>query len=94
MAETNLIATVILVKLVMLALTLVLTHLTYSSYQQSGRDEIRLLALGFGSMTVGILLAGGVYQLLDSEILLALLVEASFTAFGLGMIVYSLYGFE
>lgn len=94
MAQTNLVATVILVKLVMLTLTLVLTHLTYSSYRRSGRSEIRFLAIGFGSMAVGILLAGGMYQLLASEILLALLVEAAFTALGLGMIVYSLYGFE
>lgn len=94
MSETDLIATVILVKLVMLALAIVLTHLTYSSYRRSGQPEIGSLAVGFGSMTLGILLAGGLYQLLAYEILYALLIEASFTAFGLGMIVYSLYGFD
>lgn len=94
MAETDLIATVILIKLVMLALALVLTHLTYRAYRRSGRTEIGCLAIGFGSMAVGLLFAGGMYQLLAYEILHALLVEAAFLAFGLGMIVYSLYGFE
>lgn len=94
MPETNLIATVILIKLIMLALALILTHLTYSSYRRSGRDDLGALAIGFASMSVGVLLAGGMYQLLSYEILHALLVEAAFTAFGLGMIVYSLYGFE
>ncbi len=94
MTETDLVATVILVKLVMLVLALVLTHLTYRAYQRSRRTEIRALTIGFASMAVGVLLGGGLYQLLRFDIMFGLLVEASFTAFGLGMIVYSLYGFK
>lgn len=94
MADTQLVATVILVKLVVLALALVLTHMTFSAYRRSARSEIGALALGFGGMAVGILVGGGLYQFFGYDILVGLLVEALFTAFGLGMIVYSLYGFE
>lgn len=94
MVETDLVASVILVKLVVLVLTLVLTHLTYQSYRRSQRSDILTLSVGFGSMALGLLLAGGLYQLLSFDILLSLLVEAVFSAFGLWMIVYSLYGFE
>ena len=94
MAQTDVVATVILVKLVMLALALLLTHLTYRAYRRSGRRDIATLSLGFSSMTVGILLGGAVFQVLQLDILLALLVEAAFTALGLGLLAYSLYGFR
>lgn len=94
MAQTDLIATVILVKLMALVLALVLTHLTFSAYRRSQRGEIRALTVGFGGMAAGIILGGGLYQFLGYDILVGLLVEAVFMAFGLGMIVYSLYGFE
>lgn len=94
MADTDIVATVILVKLVMLALTLVLTHLTFRAYQRTHRPELWALSIGFASMAVGILLGGGVYQFLGAELMIGLLVEAAFSALGLGMIVYSLYGFQ
>ena len=93
MNENNLVASVVLVKLVMLALAVVLTHLTYRSYRRSGRTEIRALSVGFAAIAIGILVAGALY-LSGSELLVGLLVEAVFSSFGLGMIVYSLYGFE
>lgn len=94
MAQNDLIASVILAKLVVLTLAVVLSHLTYRSYRTSGREEIRALTYGFGSIAVGILVGGGLYQAAGYDILVALLVEALFTALGLGFIVYSLYGFE
>lgn len=94
MADTDLLATVILVKLVTLALALVLTHLTYRSYRRSGREEIRALSVGFGAITAGIVLGGVLYQVLGYDLLVGLLAEGVLSAFGLGMIVFSLYGFE
>jgi len=94
MAAPTIVATVILVKLVILALALVLTHLTFTAYRRSNRSEIGVLTVGFGSVAVGILFGGSLYQFAHADIMVGLLVEALFTAFGLGMIVYSLYGFE
>lgn len=94
MTETDLIATVILVKLMALALALVLAHLTFSAWRRSGRTEMEALAIGFGGIALGIILGGGLYQFLGYDILVGLLVEGVFTTFGLGMIVYSLYGYN
>jgi len=94
MTETDVVASVILVKMVILALSLVLTHLTFRAYQRSRRQEIWVLSVGFGSISVGVLLGGAVYEFLHVDVMLGLLVEAVFTALGLGMVLYSLYGFR
>lgn len=94
MADPDIVASVILVKLVMLALVLVLAHQTYRAYRRSPRPDIRALSIGFGALATGILLGGGVYQLMHFDIMIGLLVESIFSAFGFGMIVYSICGFE
>lgn len=94
MAQTDIVATVIRVKLVILALALLLTHLTYRAYRRSGRPDIGTLSLGFAGMPVGILLGGGIYLVLELDILVALLFEAGFRALGLGMVAYPIYGFR
>lgn len=94
MAETALLATVVLVKLVVLTLAVILTHLTFSSYRRSGRSEIRALTAGFGAIAGGIVLGGTVFLVAGADVLLGVLFETVFLAVGLGMIIYSLYGFE
>jgi|GEM_PF-6016295 len=94
MPATQVLVSVILVKVVMLVLTLVLTHLTFRAYQLTHRPEIRTLSVGFASISVGILSGGVAYQFMNLDFTLGLLIEGLFSAFGLGMIVYSLYGFR
>lgn len=94
MPETELFAFLVLVKIVTLALVLVLTHLTFRAYQLSGRPEIWSLSVGFAFMAVGVLMGGVVAQLLPFDIRVGIVVEGLFSAFGLGLVVYSLYGFR
>lgn len=58
---------------------------------QNGSAALRALAVGFGAITLGALLAGIVDQLLPVNHDLALVLESAFTTLGFGVILYSLY---
>jgi hypothetical protein len=61
------------------------------AWQRTGSPALRSLALGFGFVTLGSLLAGVADQLLAVDQMLAVLVESTLTAVGFAVIVYSLY---
>lgn len=94
MTESNVVATVILLKLVELALLLILTHKTYNAVQGTQYSEIRALNIGFASMAFGILAGGGTFLLFQFDLIIGLFIESGFSAFGLGLIVYSLLGYD
>lgn len=83
-----------LIKLVALVLALVLTHLTYMSARNTQQADLKILTVGFGSIAVGIILGGGIYWLANFDALATLMVESVFLTIGLGMITFSLYGYE
>ncbi|WP_435115315.1 DUF7521 family protein [Halolamina sp. C58] len=80
---------------VLKTLTLVLggsiTLYAVRAYRRNGSPALRALAVGFGAITVGALLAGIVDQLLPVNNEFALVVESAFTTLGFGVILYSLY---
>jgi hypothetical protein len=63
----------------------------FKAYRRTGAVPLRALAIGFGTVTLGALLAGIVDQLLPLAPSLALVVESIFTTVGFGIILYSLY---
>lgn len=77
------------------ALTLVLggliTLYAGRAYRRTRSPALRALALGFGTVTLGALLAGIVDQLTPLDPRIALAVESLFTSVGFGVILYSLY---
>jgi hypothetical protein len=77
------------------AITLVLggliTLFAYNAFRRTGARPIGVLALGFGSVTLGTLLAGTAHQAIGIPVEVALLMESILVAIGFGIILYSLY---
>ena len=88
---------VIAFKTVTLLLGAVITYLAFKAYVRTQSHGLRLLALGFGVVTVGSLVAGIVDQLFIVDQLLqvnghtALTIESGLTMVGFFIITYSLY---
>lgn len=81
----------VLLKTVTLLLGGLITFYAFKAYRRTGSVALRALAIGFGVITLGALLAGIVDQLLPLDPSVALVVESLFTAAGFGVILYSLY---
>ena len=84
-------AAVVALKTLTLLLGGSITFYALQAYRNNGSPALRALAVGFGAITVGALLAGIVDQLLPVNHDLALVVESAFTTLGFGVILYSLY---
>ncbi|MBX0322522.1 hypothetical protein EGH21_05720 [Halomicroarcula sp. F13] len=82
----------VLTSAVVLVLGGVITHLAYRAARRNGSPVMRRFAAGFGLVTLGLLLGGGVHQLLGWSFLGGVLLQRSVTALGFGLLVYSLYG--
>jgi hypothetical protein len=68
-----------------------ITYLAYKAYRRTGAPSLRYLAVGFGIVTLGSLLAGIIDQVLQLELRVGLLVESVLITAGFAVIVYSLY---
>lgn len=68
-----------------------ITFYAYKAYRTTGSRALRALAVGFGTVTVGALVAGIVDQLLPLDPTLAFVVESLFTTAGFAVILASLY---
>jgi hypothetical protein len=68
-----------------------ITLLAYRAYRRTNDRALGLFAVGFGIVTFGTLLAGGVHQVLQTDLLVGLLIESALIAVGFLVIVYSLY---
>jgi len=68
-----------------------ITFYAFRAYGRTHSPALRALAIGFGAITMGSLLAGAIDQLLAVDRQFALIVESGLTAVGFGVILYSLY---
>lgn len=82
---------VVVLKTLALLLGGSITFYAFQAYRRTDSSALRALALGFGAVTLGALLAGIVDQLLPLAPAVALVVESLFTTVGFGVILYSLY---
>ena len=80
-----------LVKSLTLVFGGLITLLALRAYRRTGARELRALAIGFGVVTLGALLAGLGDVVLNVDIETSVLVESSITAVGFAIITYSLY---
>ncbi|WP_246985081.1 DUF7521 family protein [Halorientalis marina] len=78
-------------KTVTLVLGVVVALLAFRAYRRLGTDGLQWLAVGFGVVTLGSLLAGVADQLLDVSAHDAIVVESGLTTLGFLVITYSLY---
>lgn len=84
-------STVVVLKTLTLVLGALITFLAWKAYRRTSARPLLLLALGFGVITFGNLLAGLADQLLGLESTIALTLESGLNAAGFAVIVYSLY---
>jgi hypothetical protein len=83
--------TLIALKSVTLLLGGAVTYFAAKAWTRTGSPALRSLAIGFGFVTLGSLLAGVADQLLLVDRSVAVLTESALTAVGFAIIVYSLY---
>jgi hypothetical protein len=91
MTHVDITLAVVALKSLTLVLGGVITYYSYRAYRRTGAPALRALAIGFGIITVGALLAGAADQFLPLEPSISLAVESAFTAVGFAVIVYSLF---
>lgn len=82
---------IIAFKTVILLLGSGVTYIAYKAYRRTGTTSLRLLAAGFGIITLGALLAGIAHQLLGVSLEEGILINSLLVTIGLAIILYSLY---
>jgi O-antigen/teichoic acid export membrane protein len=78
-------------KTVTLLIGATITFFSYRAYRRTEVPALRALAIGFGIVTLGSLLAGVVDQFVNLGRESAIVVESALTAIGFAVILYSLY---
>lgn len=81
---------VAIVKTLILVVGGAVTYLAYSAYRRTGDGSLRLLAVGFALVGVGVLLGGFTFEILGVSLGVGILVESLFVLAGLSVIAYSL----
>jgi len=92
---------IVVSKTVILILGSLITYLSWKAYRRTAAPALRSLAIGFGVVTAGAILAGAIdllvgsgdvgLELVESSLLLGVLVNSVLTAIGFAVITYSLY---
>jgi len=82
---------VVAFKTVTLLLGALITYFAYRAYRRTDSSALGALAVGFGIVTIGALLAGSIDQFLAYDRRTALLIESALTMVGFAVILYSLY---
>lgn len=84
-------STVVILKTVTFLLGGLITFYAFKAYRRTEAPALRLLAIGFGAITLGSLLAGVADLLFALDRDYALIIESALTALGFTIIMYSLY---
>jgi len=89
-AGTEIVSLMVVVKTLILLVGSLVTFYAYKAYRRTGDRSLGFLTAGFGSITVGALLGGTVYELISAPLALGVAIEGLFVLFGLTLIAYSL----
>jgi len=82
---------VVALKTVTLVLGGLITYFAFNAYRRTGAAPLRALAVGFGAVTLGSLVAGVLDRVVASGSQYALVAESALTAIGFAVVLYSLY---
>lgn len=82
---------IVALKTVILLLGSGVTYIAYRAFRRTEADSLRVLAIGFGTITLGALLAGVANQLLGVTVKQGIIINSALVAVGLAVILYSLY---
>jgi len=98
---THVTTAIVASKTVILILGSLITYLSWKAYRRTGARPLRSLAIGFGVVTAGAILAGVVdlflgpgdfgLGLTEDSLLIGVLINSALTAVGFAVITYSLY---
>ncbi|WP_380678331.1 DUF7521 family protein [Salinigranum sp. GCM10025319] len=90
-ASGTVVSLIVAVKTSILVLGGLITYFSYKAYRNTGERSLRALAVGFGIITFGALLAGVLDAILGVSLAVGVLVDAVLTLLGFAVITYSLY---
>ena len=90
-ASPTLTTFIIVVKTGILVLGGLITYFSFKAYRRTKSASLRALAIGFGIVTFGALLAGAFDVLFAVSLATGVLVDAVLTLIGFAVITYSLY---
>jgi hypothetical protein len=90
-ASGTIVSLIVAVKTGILVLGGLITYFSYKAYRNTGEESLRALAVGFGVITFGALLAGILDTVLDVSLAVGVLIDAVLTLLGFAVITYSLY---
>jgi hypothetical protein len=90
-ASGTVVSLIVAVKTSILVLGGLITYFSYKAYRNTGEGSLRALAVGFGIITFGALLAGVLDVILDVSLAVGVLIDAVLTLLGFAVITYSLY---
>ncbi|AEH35750.1 DUF7521 family protein [Halopiger xanaduensis] len=79
------------VKTIILVVGGIITYFAFKAYRRTRQRALGYLAVGFGLVTLGFVLAGMFDLLLDVELVLGVLLESLLVLAGFLVIAYSLY---
>lgn len=82
---------IVAVKTVILLLGSAITYIAFKAYRRTDAPSLRALGIGFGSITLGALLAGIAHQLLSVTLEIGVLINSILVAIGFAIVMYSLY---
>ena len=91
LVATHVDSLVVLLKAGTLVLGGFVTVLVYKAYRRTGLASFQFLAIGFGLVTAGSILAGVIDQLSGLGTDVAVLTESAMSAVGMAVILYSVY---
>ncbi|APX97450.1 DUF7521 family protein [Natronorubrum daqingense] len=79
------------VKTLVLVVGSAITYIAFKAYRRTRQRALGMLALGFGLVTLGLVLAGLLYELLSVRLATGILLESLLVLAGFVVIAYSLY---
>ncbi|PCR92297.1 DUF7521 family protein [Natrinema ejinorense] len=80
-----------IVKTLVLVVGGFITYFAFKAYRRTRQRSLGYLAAGFGLVTLGLVLAGMLYELLDVLLITGILLESLLVLAGFLVIAYSLY---
>ena len=79
------------VKTLVLVVGGLITYFAFKAYRRTRQRPLGFLAAGFGLVTLGLVLAGMLYELLSVRLAMGILLESLLVLAGFLVIAYSLY---
>ena len=83
--------TLAVVKTLVLVVGSVITYFAYKAYRRTRHRPLGYLAAGFAIVTLGLVLAGLLYELLNVPLAVGILIESLLALIGFVVIAFSLY---